>query len=322
MQLLPDLNFLPDKTMTYQYQPQCRQCGTPLKSGARFCDACGAPVSGSHNVIYQKPQVTGTPVPPREKPSPSELNFPGIHVAPRIGEGLNEGWGIVTKDIWGGIIAALLLFVASSIASWVPILGAMVYIAAYVGFFAWVESVRSENRQMELGRMVNTALDNFSECLMPAVWMFVYGLVVAIPIIIMYFTTLVTALGAGAYAMSGGSAAPLAIPIGAMIILFAIIVLVGLSSPLIMSWLMMTCWGIYRGANSGDSMSWAWERIKAHPFNWWLVGLVTSIISSIGVFACYVGVFFTIPWALASLHAIISDPGEGTSGVPPSEPVP
>lgn len=42
-------------------------------------------------------------------------------------------------------------------------------------------------------------------------------------------------------------------------------------------------------------------------FKWWLVGLVLVALSFVGTFACFVGVFVTVPWVIASASVAYRD---------------
>jgi len=305
--------------MTYNQPTHCRQCGSSLRDDTRFCEACGAPVTGTHSTRY----ADHTPAAPKQqvkKLSPSELGFPAVDVIPRLGPGLQGGWDIVAKDIWGAIVCILIILAVSSAVSWVPVLGTIVTVAMYVGFFAWAESVRTKNTRMEVGLVISRSLDNFGESVMPGIILFLYTMVVMVPLMVMYFFAIVSTAGAGAIMESGGGGETMVLSMAVWILFFGFIFLLSLFSPVVTSWLMMSCWGIFAGASGGDSMKWAWERIKARPFHWWFVGWVLSIISTLGVYLCYIGFVVTMPWAQASWLVAISDTGETASQDSPSEP--
>ncbi len=305
----------------------CRKCGAELPEEGDFCGSCGSPIGGpAPDATSSQPSVLATP-PAEERAARQKIEdfsdefvLPDPSVPPRIARALSIGWELHSKDVWNGVLVAFLFsIICYAISSVLPILNIFLIVAMTVGFIAWAEE-RRRGLRGDVGTMFRVGFNRFVDALVLGLVLMGIWMVAMVPVIFAYAFTVMgavfAAIIAGAQAAKDGPGILLAFPplfIGVILmLLFWFFVIIG---PIVESLTMMVSWAIANGITFGDSVNWAWERLKRHFFGWWLAGLVLSIITILGTLACYIGVWFTMPWGYLAWAEIIAYKGEDTGEV-------
>jgi hypothetical protein len=239
-------------------------------------------------------------------------SLPEIDVKPDLGRALSAGWEIMMTDIVGSLLVTLVFFIFGFIAALIPIIGWIGFRVLEVGLFGWADE-RRRGLLSGIDNMMHIARDRFNDAVVLAVIMFALGLALALPALICYIPIYMSLFG---YLMSGSPVTgnPQSLPpffnvvfpmMGLMYLWVSIMSFVVM--PFIASFEYMAYWAIVRGHTWRDSIRWAWARIKKAPFDWWLAGLVITLLCGAGAFFCYIGILFSYPWGVIAFTVLVSD---------------
>jgi hypothetical protein len=223
--------------------------------------------------------------------------------------GYGDAFGWPFKDpAWFGK-----LLVTGLIAVLIPIVG-QIYLVGWM--LAGLDNLRR-------GQMLlpETTFDHFSRGLRLIVVQVVWGLVVAIPAILLYvsfFAAMMAYVAASQAARASGTEVPPPPAFGGFV-LFPVITLLSLGIQILFPAIVVNTerGGIGGGLNVGQ----VWRTFTSRPSTSIIAGLmvvVAGYLSGIGILLCCVGIFVTLPYAYAVQAGVVALYERDLSTAPPS----
>lgn len=285
-------------------QVDCIVCGSVINAESLFCEFCGA---------RQKPGAGS------QDADKTSFTLPPVDVKPNLGKALSSGWDILMNDIVGTLTVSFIYFIITIVAGCIPLFGVFVTTALQIGMFGWAER-RRQGKVAGVETVFKVAIDRFNESLLLALLLMVVGLIMVLPMLLVYIPLMTSILPSilGTPYSSGSPPVPppsqmFLMPVASIFISLYAGIIGFIIGPFLSALEYMIFWAIANGKTFGESLPWAWSRIKKNPFHWWLSGLVLNLISGLGVYVCYVGLIVTLPWGILAWTIFISEKDE--SGV-------
>ena len=267
----------------------CRKCGAALPTVGDFCKSCCKRIGRPQSRVLPKfgdgyrPEASESASPESEYAlEPTELPDPSI--APHLGKALSVAWKILMQDIVGAILTAL------------SYLGIMLMLHLFaipllVGFLGWAE-MRRRGQPAGCGPIFTITEWNFiSVVLWSLVMVGFTALFLLLPMLVWFGGALGQSLLGYPY-----SGIPLAPTWDGLVYLLQLVSFALV--PILMSLGALWGWAIAVGHPFGESFGWAFRRIRARFFRWWLAGFVLGIVLAVGLCLCGVGLLVALPFVM------------------------
>jgi hypothetical protein len=315
--------------MDEQRSSYCRTCGAPLTPESVYCEYCGAQAEPAAPSPKASQEISGTPVEGQntffstsgESAGPqievgSDHDLPDVDVPPRVGRAISIAWEILMQDVVGGIVVALIFFAISiGISLVLPFANYLIIGILQVGFLSWAAE-RRRGIPSGIGTVINVSIKKFPDAILVGLLMLGIGLIIAIPLLIAYFSffsSIINGMFIG-HSTPGPPMPPtpsnLLGPIGLVFGIIWALVLGIIVSPALYSFQSLALWAIVQDRPFKEACSWAWARVKKNYFGWWLAGIEINFIAGMGALACYIGVLFTFPLAMLAWAEVCGDKGD------------
>ena len=288
-------NFRP---MNGDQSKYCRKCGAALSAGDESCGSCGERVPKPSTAV-----VTDERFEQRRFADCDELPDPSI--APPLFRSIGTGWQILMQDIVGAILTALgylgLVFILPLMLGFVFYPLVLLAVPLLVGFLGWAE-MRRRGQPAGCGSIFSITGRSVGSIVL---WSFV--------MVALFLLFPALALFGGAFASSlhgyPYSRIPQAPPTWLGLAELALLLSVALV-PILMSLGALSGWAIALGHPFGESFGWAFRRIRARFFRWWLAGFVLFIVVIVSAIPCGIGLLITLPLTMLAWAVMAGYEGE------------
>lgn len=209
-------------------------------------------------------------------------------------ECLKEGWALIKDQYW---LFLGIVFVGVFVGGAVPIvlIGPMM-VGIYLCFFR-----RMRNETVEFGELFK-GFDHFAQGLIVALLQMIPMVVVMVPMYVIFFVIFIAAMPSHGGRMDPSEGQALMLTFFAFYVVFILLIIavaIAVSIFFIFAFPLVAD----RGLSGLDAVKTSMKAGKANFGGILGLLLLNAGLGILGVFACYVGVFFLMPIALAS-HAI------------------